>query len=158
MDFLIFAIGNSSRDILPCEIVYPVLINTAANWVAHSDRRLPNNLVTIASWLSMRASTWQMISTIISFYLHRHQPHWIHQFLFRSLTFSEHWCAEPDYRITTHRKYFHYLLYLICLPLQTARHTQIASFAAKTLSASQKYGENNHKRSHYSMGFIPFCF
>ena len=122
-DFLTFMIGNSSRVILPRKMVYPVLINTTANWVAHSDRRLPNNLVTITSWLSMRTSTWQMTSTVISFDLHSHRPHWIFQFLFRSLTFSEHWCAQPFTVLQTNHKYFHYHLCLICLPLQAARHT-----------------------------------
>ena len=64
--FLTFTIGNASRVILPREMVYPVLINTAANRVTHNDRRLPNNLVTIALWLSIRTSTWQMISAITS--------------------------------------------------------------------------------------------
>ena len=122
-DFLTFMIGNSSRVILPRKMVYPVLINTTANRVALSDRRLPNNLVTITSWLSMRTSTWQMTSRIISFDLHSDRPHWILQFLFRSLTFSEHWCAQPFTLLQTNHKYFHYHLCLICLPLQAARHT-----------------------------------
>ena len=45
------------------------MLNTAANRVAHGDRRLPNgNIIfqTIASWLSLRDSTWQMIPAVIS--------------------------------------------------------------------------------------------
>ena len=55
------------------------MLNTTANWVAFSDRRLPNgNIIfqTIASWLSLRDSTWQTIPAVISFDLQSHQPQW----------------------------------------------------------------------------------
>ena len=69
-----------TRDFDALEYERKFMLNTAANRVACSDRRLPNgNIIfqTIASWLSLRDSTWQTIPAVISFDLQSHWPHWI---------------------------------------------------------------------------------
>ena len=69
-----------TRDFDALEYERKFMLNTAANRVARSDRRLPNgNIIfqTIASWLSLRDSTWQTIPAVISFNLQSHWPHWI---------------------------------------------------------------------------------
>ena len=136
----------------------PVLINTAANRVTHSDRRLPNNLVTIALWLSIRTSTWQTISTIISSIYNITDPTGSSSsssgpYLFQSASVQNH-----IYHITTHHKYFHYHLCLICLPLQAVRHTHIDCFAAKTLSCSQNLQERLQYGLHPLLFLIMACF
>ena len=69
-----------TRDFHALKYERKFILNTAANWVARSDRRLPNSNIifqTIASWLSLRDSTWQTIPAVISFDLQSHLPHWI---------------------------------------------------------------------------------
>ena len=49
-DYLAYMTGNSRQVILPREMVELVLINAAANRIARSDWRVPNNLAKFASW------------------------------------------------------------------------------------------------------------
>ena len=157
--FLTFAIGNASRVILPREMVYPVLINTTANRVTHSDRRLPNNLVTIALWLRIRTSTWQMISTIISSIYIITDPTGSSSsssgpnIFFRVLVCSAIFTAlQPITSIST-------TIYASSVSLYKQQDIHIACFAAKTLSCSQKYGENNNLQERsLQYGLHPLLF
>ena len=71
---------SNTRDFDALKYEGKFMLNTAANRVACSDRRLPNSNIifqTNALWLSLRDSTWQTIPAVISFDLQSHWPHWI---------------------------------------------------------------------------------
>ena len=102
------------------------MLNTAVNRVARSDRRLPNgNIIfqTIASWLSLRDSTWQTIPAVISFDLQSHWPHWILYFFGQVL--------KPNFLICKDISHIHRIKLLV---LRRNNHKRSQILALRPLS------------------------
>ena len=138
--------GNSCKVILPCEMVKLVLINAAANHIARSDRCLPNHelanifqMLSLSSWFTLQTelSKWQTNSLVILSRCTTFKPKlwsWINPHcLVLTVIVVVLLLDCPDYNNPSH-------------PLHLSRH--YSHPLKEKSSPSEKYSENQYKRSH----------